>query len=247
MKQETATKLIDLNRQFNQTFAGPFSATRQRLQPGVRRVAGDLLHMPVLLDLGCGNGELALHLIQMGFRGYYLGVDFSPGLITAARDKLSGRSNVVFELVDLTSPDWDDNVQYLLEKHNVDQPGAVLAFAVLHHIPGETLRLTLLNKVKRLIRPGGMFLHSVWQFQNSPRLSKRVQPWSLASLAEAEVDPGDYLLDWRHAGTGLRYVHQFNEPELSKLADQAGFSINNTFYSDGDGGRLGLYQLWLSE
>jgi len=43
---------------------------------------------------------------------------------------------------------------------------------------------------------------------------------------------------------GLRYVHLFSRSELTELAAQAGFSIENEFESDGDGGRLGLYQAW---
>jgi hypothetical protein len=34
----TISLLLDLNRQFYQTFAIPFSATRHRLQPGVLRI-----------------------------------------------------------------------------------------------------------------------------------------------------------------------------------------------------------------
>jgi hypothetical protein len=39
-------------------------------------------------------------------------------------------------------------------------------------------------------------------------------------------------------------VHQFDENELGDLAVVAGFSVVETTYSDGEGGRLGLYQVW---
>jgi len=52
----TVNRLIELNRQFYQTFAGAFSATRQRIQPGVRRQIEQLPANARLLDLGCGNG-----------------------------------------------------------------------------------------------------------------------------------------------------------------------------------------------
>jgi hypothetical protein len=42
MNPTTLSRLLDLNRQFYQTFALPFSATRQRLQPGVRHVLASL-------------------------------------------------------------------------------------------------------------------------------------------------------------------------------------------------------------
>jgi len=58
------------------------------------------------------------------------------------------------------------------------------------------------------------------------------------------VDAGDYLLDWRNGDVGLRYVHHFDEEELSKLAKATGFKVIDTFYLDGETGNLGLYQVW---
>jgi (p)ppGpp synthase/HD superfamily hydrolase len=106
------------------------------------------------------------------------------------------------------------------------------------------LRLGLLKVVRRLLSADGSFIHSNWQFLNSEKLRARVQPWEAASLSESDVDAGDYLLDWRSGGKGLRYVHHFDENELDKLARASGFRVADTFYSDGDLGNLGLYQIW---
>ena len=54
----------------------------------------------------------------------------------------------------------------------------------------------------------------------------------------------EYLLDWRSGGYGFRYVHHFQEDELSQVAEEHGFRVKETFYSDGEGGRLSLYQIW---
>jgi len=65
-----------------------------------------------------------------------------------------------------------------------------------------------------------------------------------------DVEEGDTLLDWRHhcddqdKEPGLRYVHLFSREELSGLAQGAGFRIVDEFESDGQGERLGLYQVW---
>lgn len=83
-----------------------------------------------------------------------------------------------------------------------------------------------------------------WQFLNSERLRERIQPWQRAGLLAGQVDEGDYLLDWRSGGEGLRYAHHFSEAEMSDLAAQSGFSVLETFHSDGENGRLGLYQIW---
>ena len=235
MNPTTLSRLLDLNRQFYQTFALPFSASRQQLQPGVRHILDVISPTDNLLDLGCGNGELARHLARKGHTGSYTGLDFSPVLLEQA--SAGQPPNFRFLQSDLSSTDWDLS----LHPEGYD---AVLAFAVLHHLPGEELRRQTLSKVRALLTPTGRFIHSEWQFLNSPRLKARVQPWEKAGLSEGEVDPGDYLLDWRQGGTGLRYVHHFDQAELEQLADAAGFRVVESFLSDGENNCLGLYQVW---
>ncbi|HEX9013252.1 MAG TPA: hypothetical protein VF813_07040, partial [Anaerolineaceae bacterium] len=125
---------------------------------------------------------------------------------------------------------------------------AVTAFAVLHHLPGEELRRGLLRLLREVLSnstsPAPVFYHSEWQFLSSPRLAARSLPWEGAGISPDRVDPGDTLLDWRRDGTGFRYVHAFTEAELSTLAEDSGFKILETFYADGENGRLGLYQRW---
>ncbi len=64
------------------------------------------------------------------------------------------------------------------------------------------------------------------------------------ALSDSEVDKGDYLLDWRSGGNGLRYVHHFDQKELDELARASNFQIVDMFSSDGKEGNLGLYQAW---
>ncbi|NJN44462.1 MAG: hypothetical protein HC806_06905 [Anaerolineae bacterium] len=71
MAPEVVEKLLDINRQFYQTFAEAFDATRQRVQPGVARVLGMIPPQARILDLGCGNGEVARELARRGFAGEY--------------------------------------------------------------------------------------------------------------------------------------------------------------------------------
>ena len=115
---------------------------------------------------------------------------------------------------------------------------------MFHHIPGAALRLNLTRQVHDLLPDDGQFMLSNWNFMASPRLRARIVPWDAIELDQSDMDPGDHLLDWRRGGHGLRYVHQFDEDELGDLAVAAGFSVIETTYSDGEGGRLGLYQVW---
>ncbi len=235
MNPTTLSHLLELNRQFYQTFARQFSATRQRLQPGVLKVLQTIPPSQRLLDLGCGNGELARHLARQGHTGTYTGLDFSPALLEQAVK--AQPSHFRFLQADLSTPDWEAPLLGT-------QMDAILAFAVLHHLPGNDLRLQVLRKARSLLTLQGKFIHSEWQFLNSPRLKARLQPWESIGLSQSEVDPGDYLLDWRQGGQGLRYVHHFTISELADLAEKAGFEVVETFLSDGENHRLGLYQVW---
>ena len=118
-------------------------------------------------------------------------------------------------------------------------------FATLHHIPSVEIRLDILKTVRKLLKKDGKFILSNWQFLNSKKLTARIQPWDRVGLADEDLDEGDYLLDWRSGGEGLRYAHQFSARELLGLAEQAGMRVTDSFLSDGDGGNLGLYQVWM--
>ena len=238
MEAVTAARLIEINHEFYTRFGAPFSATRHRIQPGVRRVLDSLKGDESILDLGCGNGELAGELESRGHRGPYLGVDFSVPLLREAESQGRGFSARFME-VDLTQ------LSALSGKLSV--PGGwslITAFAVLHHIPSDEMRLEFVRAVRELLSKEGRLILSNWQFLNSEKLKSRIQDWSKAGLSSEAVDPGDHLLDWRSGGEGLRYVHHFSANELSALAEAAGYTIRETFYSDGEGGNLGLYQVW---
>lgn len=241
MESGVAARLVEINHHFYQTFARPFAATRRRLQPGVLRVLQGFPEKLSLLDLGCGNGELSLELLRRQHKGQYLGLDFSQALIETAPLSHNNRPDsfqIYFREADLTLPGWVEGLP-------IQHFERVTAFAVLHHIPGEQYRLTLLRQIGSLLmQPGGELILSNWQFLNSPRLKARIQPWEAAGLNQGVVDAGDYLLDWRSGGRGLRYVHQFSESELASLAIQTGFSVKESFYSDGKEGNLSLYQVW---
>jgi tRNA (uracil-5-)-methyltransferase TRM9 len=240
MQTDTGQRLIELNYQFYQTFARPFSVTRQRLQPGVRRILDQISLDANVVDLGCGNGELWKALVSRGYRGRYLGLDFSDGLLQTARERLAQGSTLqppTLLHADLAGPGWANNIS--------DSSNSVAtAFAVLHHLPGIERRVQFLLQVRSLLASRGRLFLSNWQFLYSERLRARIQPWETIGLNPDQVDPGDYLLDWRRGGFGLRYVHHFTETELVELAYTSQFTILDTFYSDGEGGRLSLYQVW---
>ena len=248
MDERVSNTLIKLNKEFYQTFSASFAHTRQRVQPGVNQVLNQVPREGNWLDLGCGNGNLAREWMRQGRGGLYQGVDSSPQLLEIARQYFENEKShpgleMKFSFLDLTSPNWSIS----LKKTIWD---GVLAFAVLHHIPGQKIRSGLISRVRDLLPVGKPFWISVWQFQHSPRFRSRQIGWEEVHLSEKEVEHGDTLIDWRAetAGVqkkiGVRYVHFFERDELIYLAQQNGFRVVNEFTSDGKGGNLSLYQLW---
>lgn len=244
MNPTTTALLLALNLTFYQRFGPAFAKTRLRIQPGVRR-ALDAWVPPAgrWLDLGCGSGALGVEWAKSGRQGLYLGIDSSEALLAEARRETLGIAPPGLELRyqqgDLAG-EWAPDGLF----------EGVLCFAALHHLPGEELRARVARQVRALLPAGGLFIHSNWQFQHSPKLMARVQPWETVGLTDADVQPGDTLLDWRYAlpgqpeQTGLRYVHRFTPAELAHLAALTGFEVVETYESDGHGGRLGHYEVW---
>lgn len=249
MNEEIADRLVKINKTFYRDLARQFSSTRMRVQPGIKRIIAQIPENTIILDIGCGNGELFLELSRTGFQGIYTGIDFSPEMVTIAKDRSSRHflkimdndglkvNNPIFLERDVSDSNWSSGLPSKTYNY-------ILAFSVLHHIPGLKMRINFLLEAHKLLHPDGFLYFSVWQFLNSPKLRKRIVPWNEVGLENNMVDPMDYLLDWKHQGYGYRYVHLFNRAELDSLAERTGFSIEKTFISDGDGGNLGMYQIW---
>lgn len=249
MEKRIVEKINSINEEFYRNFAKSFSATRGRIQPGVAHLLTHSNKSGNWLDIGCGNGTLARALIEQGFSGRYLGVDFSQGLIEEARRitaemQQSSDINIDFQCMDINQTGW---AQEISEIHW----DTISIFAVLHHIPSHEQRFTLCKQIRELLVPNKPVYVSVWQLKNSPRLFSRVKPWQVVGIHNDEVEDGDVLMDWRagqkqeESSQALRYVHVFSEDELVQLAQNSNFEVTETFYSDGKEGNLALYQVWL--
>jgi tRNA (uracil-5-)-methyltransferase TRM9 len=235
MRKDVADTLRRINREFYQTFASEFASTRRRLQPGVVRALHSVSELSHVLDLGCGPGELAHGLARRGFRGTYLGIDASPRMIDLAREHASFPWARFF-VADLVEDDWSTQLTSRYDH--------IFLLATLHHVPCDPERKRLLARIAASLTSDGTLTLSVWDFYATARMRRRVLSWDSVGLTQSDVDPGDHLLDWRHGGQGVRYVHLFTDDELSALARDTGFQVVDRYASDGEGGRLGLYQVW---
>jgi len=96
------------------------------------------------LDIGCGAGELALALARGRPRIKVTGVDISPQLIEAARERGAHLNNVVFEVADAATwrPAGAGNPDFLTSRHGVmffDDPVAAFANLAQAAAPGACL------------------------------------------------------------------------------------------------------------
>jgi SAM-dependent methyltransferase len=236
MHPDTVRRLVNLNRAFYQSFAAPFAETRARVQPGAQTLLGRIPSDCCVADLGCGNGNAARWLADHGHRGRYLGLDLSGPLLAIARDH-QYPFPAEFSSADFLAAGWEAALP-------ADPSPFVLSFALLHHIPGEPGRIAFLSSTRRMLAPDGALFLSHWQFLRSEKLRRRILPWAEAGLQGRDVDPGDYLLDWRMEGRGARYVHVFDGEERRRLAACSGFREVECFSSDGEGGKLSDYAVW---
>jgi SAM-dependent methyltransferase len=169
-----------------------------------------------VLDLGCAHGLLAEELNSRGHSGIYVGLDSSQPLLDSTPNHLPPRYQ--FALADLGDEEWTPTAQRLLSEsleaeQNLIESSTlfdwVFAFAVLHHLPSSELRRSTAAAFGALLKADGRVAVSAWDFLASARLQERVVAWDTVGLSEEDVGEGDYLVDWREGGDGVRYVHHF--------------------------------------
>jgi 2-polyprenyl-3-methyl-5-hydroxy-6-metoxy-1,4-benzoquinol methylase len=238
MDEETVERLLALNREFYTAFAGAFAASRPISDPALTSILPYLPQRARVLDVGCGNGRLALLLAQERPGTTYVGVDAVPELVELARvqtDHLTGIS-VEFHVADVSRPGWGGVISGVLFD-------CAVALAVLHHIPSFDLRVQVLREIAGLLEPGGHLILSTWQFLDSARLRRKIVDWAEVDVVEESLEPGDYLLDWKREGRGLRYCHLVDLTEVERLAAESGFCVPRTFRAGGREGNLSLFSI----
>ena len=242
MDQETVDRLLTVNRRFYADFAQPFAASRSLSDPALVSILPYLPHHARVLDVGCGNGRLA-HLLDRERPGAtYVGVDAAPELVGLASVESSGLLNVTatFRVIDIAQPEWASALPTGAHGPPYD---CVVALAVLHHIPSFRLRERVMRDVAGLLAPEGLLLLSTWQFLESARMRRKIADWSEVAISTDEVEPGDYLLDWKRGGRGLRYCHLVDEAEIQDLAAAGGFCVLSVFRAGGCEGNLSLFSV----
>ena len=123
-----------------------------------------------ILDVGCGPGFYAADLLEdVGPSGSIVGVDRSPQMLGAARQRNEAKRNASFLEGEATAPPVEDG--------SFD---AALCVQVLEYVPDTVAALTAM---RRALRPGGRLL--VWDVDWSTVSLHSTDPARTARVLEA--------------------------------------------------------------
>ena len=225
MDEQYAKYLLErVNRNYN-LIAKDFSRTRSRPWYEIRFLFSDYLFSgDKVLDLGCGNGRNILYFNEK-LTDYY-GVDNSAELISLAKKKYPQKNFTVDNALNLSfSGNFFDKIY---------------SIAVLHQIPSNKLRLKFLKEAKRVLKPKGLLVLTVWKLHKLDHLILALKSSFMKMINKSKLDYGDVLIPW---GNKLeRYYHFFSEKELKRLVKKAGFKlIESGIVKSDDGDRQNIY------
>jgi len=165
-------------------------------------------------DVGCGNGRHLIYCAECFSKA--IGVDFSINLLKIARKKMSEKRNV--ELVQANAvylPFKDDSIDH------------ILFIATLHNIKGRGNRVKSLSEIKRVLKPNGTALISVWS---------RWQERFLLHFLKKVLSPkkkeefGDITIMWKGDMLNLpRFYHLYSKGEFASDLKKAGLKIKKIY------------------
>jgi SAM-dependent methyltransferase len=245
MDDEMIDRLLALNREFYATFAEHFAASRSVSDPALTSILPYLPARARVLDVGCGNGRLALLLDQERPGSDYVGVDAIPELVDEARAQARqlSHTDTAFRVLDIAEAGWAEELGVASQTVPNAAFDRVVALAVLHHLPGLDLRARVLRAIAGLLKPQGCVILSTWRFLAHERMRRKIVAWDAVGVEESDLDPEDYLLDWKRGGQGLRYCHLIDEEALQDLAAASGLIVRETFRAGGREGDLSLFAI----
>lgn len=249
MNSTTIDRLNRLNREFYSRRAGEFDRARELPWQGWKRVVEGVRPAAArgrlaLLDVGCGNGRFASYLHESVAGFDYLGVDSSRELLDLARARLATLPSVKGELIEI-----DLTRAGLAERVGERRFGLVVAFGLLHHVPGLELRQRILSDLVATTGPDGLLAIAFWQFAEYDRFRRRFVDWESFNRAHADdpvdlaqLEVGDHLLAWGDDRSAVRYCHWSGPDEIRSMVATAGVD-SFELYSGRGGDRFNLYAL----
>ena len=207
MEKEYAEYLLKKTKEDYNLIAEDFSRTRWNIWSGFSILRNFVREGDKILDVGCGNGRL-LELLK-DEKINYTGVDLSEKLIEIAQKRYPQNNFLVA-----------DNLNLPFSDNNFDK---VFSVAVLHSIPSKEFREKALAELKRVLKPNGILLLTVWDIWRRENFSLVFKNFLLKLIGKSRLDFGDAFISW--AEKTDRYYHFFANRELHNLIKKSGFKI----------------------
>lgn len=225
MDEEYAEYLLKKIREDYNLIAEDFSRTREKPWSEIKFLFDNyLISGERVLDLGCGNGRNFQFFTEKNVD--YFGVDSSEKLIEIAKKRNLKAKLKVSDALNLAFPN-----------NYFDK---VYSIAVFHQIPSDQFRLKFLKEVKRVLKPDGLFILTVWKFQNWKEKLQLLKYTILKLIGRSRLDFKDVLLPW--AKKIKRYYHCFSQKELINLVKKAEFKIKEVgIVKNQKGNRQNIY------
>lgn len=187
------------------------------------------------VDLGCGTGRALVTLARRGFRT--IGVDLSHRFLSIVGEKATAMQlpieRIQANLLDLGCL-ADASVDY-----------AACLFSTFGMIRGRANRNRVLGHVRRVLRPGGVFVvhvHNRWRNLFDPQGRRWLAYNLLWERWRGDVEAGDKFFPYR----GIRdmYLHVFTQGEFTDELRAAGFTVERLIALD-TARRHALTRPWL--
>lgn len=123
---------------------------------------------PLVLDIGCGPGSLAVRLLDRLPRATVIGIDADPVSLTLGQAAYGGRNGLRFIDRDLRVPGWSGRL-------GLSRPAdAAVSTTALHWLPEPDLR-AMYAELATVLRPGGLLLdgdHFTLDAKEAPTLAR---------------------------------------------------------------------------
>ncbi len=170
----------------------------------------------LVVDLGCGSGRALVPLVRSGLTG--LAVDLSAEMLAVVGEKAE-TEGLPIHRVQANLAELDGIRDHVAEY-------AMCMYSTLGMIRGRENRQRALGHVRRILKPGGLFVlhvHNVWRNLHDS-LGRRWMASHLTRLAMGrEEELGDKFFDYR--GIPQMFLHVFTASELRTVLETAGFQI----------------------
>jgi len=219
MDKNYAKYLISKTKEDYNNIAEEFLKKHKYLPNDIKILADYAVSGERILDLGCGTGYLQEAFGDKNIE--YFGADISEKQIAVSKQKYQKANFSVIDFYPL-----GDRLPY--ENNYFDK---VYCLSVFHHIPSFDFRLQFLKEIKRVLKPNGILILTVWNFWQKLRILKILKYAFLKIIGRFKGDFGDVFLPYKDQyGKVLaeRYYHCFTKRELKKIIKEAGFQIKES-------------------